>query len=131
MAAAKILIVEDERSTLVALGDTLALLGYDPIPVENAHQALQVLQNRHTEIDLVLSDVVMPDMSGIALFRTIRQRGLSVPVILMTGHPMQAELDSLEVEGLVGWMFKPPTLRQLAEIISQGVKSPPPATSRM
>jgi len=46
-------------------------------------------------IALVLSDVVMPVMGGIALVHTLRQQGWETPVILLTGHPMGEELDEM------------------------------------
>jgi PAS domain S-box-containing protein len=113
-----ILLVEDELVTQQAMVEGLSLLNYQVIPTANGREALDLLEQRGKGIDLVLSDVVMPEMGGIALFQALRERGLTIPVILMTGHPMQEELEDLRSEGLPAWMLKPPRLKQLAEIVA-------------
>jgi DNA-binding NtrC family response regulator len=69
-----------------------------------------------------LSDVVMPEMGGIELLRSIRSQGLQIPVILMTGHPLQEEISGLQDLRLTAWMQKPPRLKQLSQIIAQALK---------
>jgi CheY-like chemotaxis protein len=64
----------------------------------------------------------MPEMGGVALLRSIRENGLTIPVVFMTGHPMQAELEKLKEDGLAAWLFKPPRLKQLAMLIEQVLK---------
>lgn len=114
-----ILVVEDEAATRQAMVEGLGLLNYRVLAVADGHEALSFLEEQADEVDLVLSDVVMPDMGGIALFHTLKEKGYSVPVILMSGHPMQEELQKLQAEGLLAWILKPLNLRQLAETIAQ------------
>jgi CheY-like chemotaxis protein len=70
---------------------------------------------------LVLSDVVMPKMGGIALLHALRERELSLPMVLLTGHPLEEEIEGLRDEGLNDWLFKPPSLVELAEVVSQAL----------
>ena len=70
------------------------------------------------EVRLVLSDVVMPEMGGIALFHNVRQAHPEVLVMMLTGHPMETELESLRVQGLSGWLLKPPDPHELAQVLA-------------
>ena len=118
-----ILVAEDDSTTRQALMEGLTLLNYRVICTSDGLEALKQLQQQPGSIDLVLSDVVMPEMGGIALLRAIRSGGSLIPVILMTGHPLQNELDSLLKEGLNAWLLKPPRLKHLATLIAQSLSN--------
>jgi CheY-like chemotaxis protein len=117
-----ILIIEDDAAARKAMAESLEMLNYQALEAANGHEALEMLEQRKDEIALVLSDVVMPSMGGIALFHSLRQQGLKVPVIMLTGHPMEEELKSLRAQGMSGWLPKPPELEQLAEIVARALK---------
>ena len=126
-----ILVVEDNASTRQALVDSLKLLNYRTLEAANGREALAILERQTSEVSedfrslgiaLVLSDVVMPEMGGIALLRALRQRGLAVPVVMLTGHPMGKELEGLRAQGLSDWMPKPPSLERLAEVVARALK---------
>lgn len=78
---AKILICDDEKDIVSALTIYLQAEGYDTVPAYNGREALQIL--REQEIQLVLLDVMMPEMDGISALAKIRQES-NVPVILLT-----------------------------------------------
>jgi CheY-like chemotaxis protein len=61
----------------------------------------------------------MPEVGGITLLRMLRKSGIVIPFILITGHPLQEELEKLRAEGLSTWMLKPPRVKQLAQVISK------------
>jgi DNA-binding NtrC family response regulator len=77
----------------------------------------------HTEVALVVSDLVMPEMGGQALFHALRERGLTLPVVMMSGHPMESEMASLQAQGLAGWLLKPPSIEQLAQLLARTLES--------
>ncbi len=74
-------------------------------------------------VALVLNDVVMPGMGGVALFHALRQRNLAVKVVLLTGHPLEEDMESLRTQGLSDWLPKPPSLEQLAEVVARALES--------
>lgn len=113
-----ILVVEDDAITRQALLDSLTLLTYRSVPAANGAEALAILEEFGNQISLVLTDVVMPVMGGLALFEEIRRRGMAVPVIMLTGHPMHQQLNRLKERGLRAWMQKPVSIQQLAREIS-------------
>lgn len=118
-----ILVVEDDPITREALVDSLELLNYRPLEAANGREAIVVFEQRGDEIDLVLSDLVMPEMGGRALFHTLRQKNPAVRVVVLTGYPLGEEIKELQAQGIAGWIQKPPSLEQLAEVIGRGLKT--------
>jgi len=132
-----ILVVEDNTSTRKALVDSLELLNYRTLEAANGREALAILEQRGDDpstgpsagsgqrsgqgIALVLSDVVMPGMGGLALFHALRQRGLAVRVVMLTGHPLEKELEELRAQGMSDWLLKPPSLEQLAQVLARAL----------
>jgi two-component system cell cycle sensor histidine kinase/response regulator CckA len=121
-----ILIVEDNAAARQVLVESLKLLNYRVLEAAHGQDALRILEQRGEDIALVLSDVVMPIMGGVALLHTLKERGLAVPVVMLTGHPLQEELESLQTQEaaslLMGWLPKPPSLEQLAEAVAQALR---------
>jgi len=125
-----VLVVEDDRATREALVDSLELLNYRVLAAANGREALAILERQTSEVSedfrslgvaLVLSDVVMPGMGGIELLQALKERGLAVRVVMLTGHPLEEELESLRAQGMSDWLFKPPSLEQLAEVVAQAL----------
>jgi PAS domain S-box-containing protein len=120
-----ILVVEDDRPVRNALTESLALLNYRVLEVAHGEEALRILEMRGDEIDLIVSDVVMPKMGGIALFHALQKKGIAVPMILLTGHPLQREVEELCQQGLKGWLLKPPDMEQLAQVVASALNQEP------
>jgi PAS domain S-box-containing protein len=114
-----VLVVEDNPAIRQALVGSLGFMNYEVIEAINGREALTILETRASDIDLVLSDVVMPEMGGIALLHAMRQRKLEIPVVLLTGHPLSREMENLQALGLAGWLPKPPTLVNLSKLLAQ------------
>jgi len=114
-----IMVVEDEPATRTALLEGLSLLNYKVVCTSNGLEALTYIREHPKTVDLVLSDVVMPEMGGVALFQALLQAAPEIPVILMTGHPLHNELDNLLESGLTAWLMKPPRLKHLAKLIGE------------
>jgi len=116
-----ILVVEDDPTVRMVITDSLRDLNYRVWEAENGQQALALLEDTNEAVHLVLSDVVMPKMGGAALFYAIRERMWDIPVILMTGHPMEQELEALRQAGLVCWISKPASLEVLSRAIAEAL----------
>ena len=113
------LVVEDNAALRAAMIDILEMLNYQALSAADGRAALAVLEQHADEIAVVLSDLVMPEMGGQALFHAMRQRGLTLPVVMLSGHPMEHELEALQAQGLAGWMLKPLDGEQLAQVLAQ------------
>jgi len=117
-----ILVVEDDPATRQALMEGLSLLNYHVICTSDGLEASRYLEEHSQDVDLVLSDVVMPQMGGVPLLQKIRQAGLRIPVILMTGHPLKNELEDALADDLTAWLPKTPRLKQLAKMIGESLR---------
>ncbi|MBN1976308.1 MAG: PAS domain S-box protein, partial [Anaerolineae bacterium] len=115
-----ILLAEDEISARKAMVDGLEMLGYQVLEATTGQEALTIFELRTGEIDLVLTDLVMPEMGGQALFHALRQQNPAVKVLVTSGHPLnEQELEDLRAQGLGGWLPKPSSLEQLAQAVAQ------------
>ena len=117
-----ILVVEDDLSLREALVDSLEMLNYQVLEAEDGREALATFEQHGDEIALVLSDVVMPEMGGTALFQALRQRDPAVKVVLLTGYPMGEEIEDLKSEGIIEPLQKPPSLDQLARVVARAIQ---------
>jgi CheY-like chemotaxis protein len=114
-----ILAVEDDLAARAVLVHSLETLNYRVLAAVNGQEALAVFERHAGEIALVMSDRVMPEMGGMALWHALRKKGWQGPVILLTGHPLHEEDDNLQSEGVVEWLQKPVSLKQLAQVVAR------------
>ncbi len=118
----KILVVEDEAEVRATTSTMLELLNYTIVQASDGQEAQQIYDS-NGQIDLVLTDVVMPRVGGIALAAALREKDPEVRVIFMSGYPLG---ESPETEGSV-WLKKPLDLEQLSrvllEVLSEDTKS--------
>lgn len=114
-----ILVVDDHPINRRLLADQLAALGYRCKAVSSGADALSLLSKQH--IDIVLSDVNMPDMDGYRLTRCIRQRGLTLPVIGVTANALAQEQQRCLQSGMDGCLSKPVTLDMLNQTLAEYV----------
>ena len=89
-----ILVVDDEREVLILVRILAEREGYRVLEASSGEEALHILQERMLEPELLLTDIVMPGMSGLALAAQVHHIRPSLPVIFMTGFAdeYQAEL---------------------------------------
>ncbi|MCK6630182.1 MAG: GAF domain-containing protein [Anaerolineae bacterium] len=118
-----ILLVEDNLVVLEVTEAMLKHLGYQVITATNGRQALDLYDQYQEKIALVLTDVTMPEMGGIALAQNLQAKYPAVKVIALTGYPLEAETKDLLDQGIVDWLQKPLNRRQLAQTISQSLKT--------
>ncbi|MDA3137972.1 sigma-54-dependent transcriptional regulator [Vibrio metschnikovii] len=117
MAQSKVLIVEDDEGLREALVDTLALAGYEWLEADSAEDALIKLKAH--PVDIVVSDVQMAGMGGLALLRNIKQHWPNVPVLLMTAYANIEDAVAAMKEGAIDYMAKPFAPEVLLNMISR------------
>lgn len=78
----RILVVEDDRGTRRLTEDVLLDAGYEPITASNGLEALDIMERKH--IDLIVLDVMMPEMDGFELLQQLRCNGFDLPVLIVT-----------------------------------------------
>ena len=113
----KILLVDDESSMIDVTQLILTELGYEVSTAGDGKEGLKVLESAPS--DLVITDMVMPDMEGIEFIRALAKKRPSLPVIVMSGHGIGLKfLNSARAFGAKATLQKPFTPRQLSEAIT-------------
>jgi len=106
----KLLVVEDDAGLREALIDTLLLAGYDCQEVDSAESALIELHNATINkscYDLVISDIQMGGMSGLALLKNIKNKYPEIPVLLMTAYATIDDAVKAIRDGAIDYLVKP------------------------
>jgi len=120
-----ILVVEDQETLRRATARALRKLGYQVLVAGDGSEALEVLREHGAEIGLVISDVVMPKLGGLELYRRIRESGNPVPFFLTSGYPAGTG-DAASVPSDVSVLEKPWTLeslgRRIREVLAQSAR---------
>ena len=117
MDPAKILVVDDERSILMLLKEALGQWGYQ---VTTAASAAEALGNLKSELfDALITDIRMPDMSGLELLREVKKQDESIEVVMMTGYPTIASAVQALKEGAYDYLSKPLILDELRHLMSR------------
>lgn len=117
----KILVVDDESVVRELTVEILRRSGYNPQGVPSARQALELLDQER--FDLVVSDVVMPDMTGVEFLYKLRERLPDLPVVLMTGGSKEPERATKAVElGACELLYKPFSHAELNAAVAAALK---------
>jgi len=120
-ATETILVVEDEPAIRTAIHRMLAKQGYICHVAGDGEEALGVLARLEGKVDLVLTDVVMPNCRGPELVRRMRAQFPSIPVVFMTGYASTDEMDDAPVPASSGVLHKPFTLHALQKAVRQAI----------
>jgi two-component system cell cycle sensor histidine kinase/response regulator CckA len=115
-----ILLVEDEEGLRTLNARGLASRGYTVLEAANGVEALEVIEGHSGKIDLVVSDVVMPEMDGPTLLKELRRRDPNVRIIFVSGYAEEAfEKNLPEERGQFSFLPKPYTLKQLVAAVKE------------
>lgn len=117
-----ILLVEDEDAVRAFASRALASRGYTVLEADSGISALEEVDEHRDEIDLVISDVVMPEMDGPTLLRELRNRGMDVRIIFISGYAQDAFAKNLEENEKFAFLPKPFSLKQLAAAVKDSLK---------
>ncbi len=113
----KILLVEDEDPVRAFAERALASRGYTVFAASNAAEAIAFMEENLADIELIVSDVVMPEMDGPTLLKELKKLKPEVRVIFMSGYAEEAFRKSLDPNVVFSFLPKPFSLKQLAETV--------------
>ncbi len=121
---ATILIVDDSPTVRRVLGFTLRQNGHTVLSATNGQEALDLLLG--TAVDLVIADVSMPEMDGIALLRRLRtdERTRDLPVVMLTASGQSHDRILAEEAGANGFLTKPASSLELRTTVNQFTGQP-------
>jgi len=120
MSAPRVLLVDDEASIRKSLALILTKAGYDVVTVADLASAFRQCENGPWAV--VLTDLVLPDGSGIDLLRCVRDRGSEVPVIAITGEPnVETAVEAVRL-GAYDYVCKPIRRETLLSVVERAVE---------
>jgi CheY-like chemotaxis protein len=112
-----ILFVEDEQ-TLRTMGTNLfEILGFSAITAQNGREALEIYREQSSEIDLILLDLIMPEMGGIEAYRELRKINPEIPIIICSGYSIESVSDVIENDHNASFTSKPYTPNELRNVM--------------
>jgi two-component system, cell cycle sensor histidine kinase and response regulator CckA len=115
--SATILLVEDEEAVRSFAVRALSTRGYKVLEAGSGVEALEVMEREGGKIDLVVSDVVMPEMDGPTMLRHLRERNPGIRIVFMSGYAEEAFRKNLGPDETFVFLPKPFTLKKLAETV--------------
>ena len=124
--AAHLLLVDDDPSLLKLLGMRLTSEGYQVTTAASGPDALRLLQKE--KIELVISDLRMDEMDGLALFAEIQKRHAGLPVIILTAHGSIPEAVAATQQGVFSFLIKPVDRDALYKAIDEALAQRAPVS---
>jgi len=124
--SASILLVEDEEAVRAFAARALTSRGYTVHQATSGAEALRLMAETGGRIDLVVSDVVMPEMDGPTLLRELRKTRPDLKIVFVSGYAEEAFARNLPDNEAFSFLPKPFTLKQLATIVKDALSAPPP-----
>lgn len=105
MKKKKILVVDDEQDVRETLESVLANLEFDPVVAPGGREAMEVI--RREKVDIVLSDLYMPEMDGIELLKRVKAENKNIVFLMITAHPtIETAVDAIK-KGAYDYLTKP------------------------
>jgi signal transduction histidine kinase/GAF domain-containing protein/ActR/RegA family two-component response regulator len=117
-----ILVVEDDVATREGVREVLELLNYKVVVAQDGREALEIF-NAQPHVDLVITDLVMPGVGGMSLYKTLKKKVPDIKVVMMTGYPLGDGTRELLDQGQVIWIQKPLNSSTLGRTISEALQN--------
>lgn len=117
--AKKILTVDDSKTMREMVSFTLKGAGFDVIEAEDGVQAIKVLQGN--KVDLIITDLNMPNMDGFELLKELRSTDVHkyVPILVLTTEADSLKKESGKSLGATGWIVKPFNPEKLIQVVNK------------
>jgi len=113
----KVLLVDNEPNVLEVMRLGLGIKGYDVDTVRRAVRALEALKEK--QYDVILLDLLMPEMSGIELLKRIKQSDIKSKIFILSGYVSDEVIQEAMDEGAAGYIAKPSSADQICSTIEK------------
>lgn len=124
-----VLVVEDNKEVRHLACEILDIYGYTVLNIPDGKSAIEVAKSHPTPIDLLVTDVIMPDINGRELFEQIAQIRKGIKALFMSGYPADVISHHGVLEAGVHFIQKPFSLHDFAEKVRKVLDSDPPSAS--
>lgn len=115
MAAKTILLVDDEEIVIGVGRQMLEKLGFSVLTAQNGKEGLEVYRDNHKDIDLVVLDLIMPDMGAADTYDKLQSINPAVKVLLSSGYGVDQQTEELLNRGCKGFIQKPFNMQILSD----------------
>jgi nitrogen-specific signal transduction histidine kinase/CheY-like chemotaxis protein len=116
------LVVEDDRDVRMTVFRMLEAAGADPVAAEGGRAALEIVDSGRRDFAFALVDMAMPEMSGLATLRALKERLPSLPVIVMSGYRYDERIGEAMDYGAAAFVQKPFSLEELSAALRSAVE---------
>jgi two-component system, cell cycle sensor histidine kinase and response regulator CckA len=120
--AGTILLVDDEEMILQVGGEILERIGYRVLSAKGGRKAVELFEKCTQPVDLVILDMIMPEMSGAEVFYRLREINPSVKVLLSSGYSMEGQARELLKKGCIGFIQKPYSMGDLSKKVKDAME---------
>lgn len=117
--SARVLLVEDEDAVRMGSVRALSSRGYEVHEASSGTEALEIFNSLDGKVDIVVSDVVMPEMDGPTLLGELRKLQPDIKFIFVSGYAEDAFAKNLPSDAIFGFLPKPFSLKQLATVVKE------------
>jgi CheY-like chemotaxis protein len=118
-ATTTVLLADDEE-TLRDIGKViLNTLGFSVITAANGREALEMYQARDSKIDLVMLDLIMPEMGGVEAYHELRKLNAAVPIVICSGYDAESVADVISADEHASFLHKPYNPLELRRVLNQ------------
>ena len=114
-----ILLIDDEDMVLNVVSQLLGRIGYRVIGVNSGRKAIDEIKNNDQQIDIVILDMLMPEMNGQTTFYQIRAIKPNIPIIIASGYHYHDQIEDVMSAGCNGFIPKPYSASELHPKIQQ------------
>ncbi len=123
MGNESVLLVDDEERILTVGREICKALGYSVITADSGKEALKIYKNKTKKINLVILDMIMPEMNGLETFIELKKINPDIKVLLSTGYSIDEKAQEMLRQGCKGYILKPYSVidfsHKLREVIEQ------------
>ncbi len=120
--AGTVLVIDDEEILRRTSRSILESLGYEVLLAENGQKGIDLFSKNRDTVDLILLDMIMPEMDGMECFERVRHIRDDVPIVVASGFIHEDDIRKLKDKGLNDFIQKPYTRFTLSKVLSRTVK---------
>jgi len=115
----RVLLVDDEATLLAATAEVLSRLGYQPVSFSDSHAALAAFEAAPERFDVVVTDEVMPGLTGTGLASALRRQRPDLPIVLVSGYSGPLLTQQAFAAGVSELLTKPLQSREIATTLAR------------
>ena len=121
-SSGRVLLVEDDAAVRAIAARILQRGGYEVAEATTGHEAIEIFRSQSESVDLILTDLVLPELGGRALIQALAELGPVPPVVFMSGYTAEAMNEQSGLESADLFLEKPFTAETLLARVRDGIE---------